>query len=155
MFEIKYHRVSGNTTEASDRAIALLKDAGFKFAVFSTSPARNDGSAEPSDGPESNWPYFSPTIRVGDEVHVFDSTLLNAARPPRAREVSNILDVAQRLDNVHFATNGACFTTAMTPEAVSKNMAKRSLTALTPGTRGLFWQQLSAATEAEIERQRM
>lgn len=154
MFEIKYHRVSGTTTEASEKAISLLKDARFKYAVFAASPARDDGSAKPSDGPETNWPYLCATIRVADEVHVFDSILLNAARPPRAREVSNILDVAQQLDNVHFAIDGARFTTSISPDAVAKDMTKQSLTVLNPGTRGQFWQQLSNLSEAEIELQR-
>lgn len=154
MFEIKYHRVSGNTGEASQKAIALLKDPVFKHAVFSTSPWKKDGTHTEGDGPETNWPYFSATIRVGDDVYVFDSTLLNAARPHRAREVSDILDVAQQLDAVFFVQGGARFTASMTPEAVAKYMSSRPLAKFTRETRAQFWTQVSTLNEAELESQR-
>jgi hypothetical protein len=156
MFTMKYHRASGNTTEAAAQAIALLKDPGFKHAVFSASPWSDDGTATAADGPETNWPYFAAAIRVDDAVHIFDSTLLNAARMPRDREVRQILDVAQTVGNVHLtADDKAYFTGGLTPEAAAQKLTNRQLIPLDAQSRVGFWNNLArGVTEAEFDRMR-
>ncbi|QHE78761.1 MULTISPECIES: hypothetical protein [unclassified Hydrogenophaga] len=143
MFFIDYARFEGNTTQASSQAIALLQHDDFKFAVFSTSPDSADGTEKPADGPETNWPYFSAAIRVGDNVHIFDSTLLSAARYPRGSEVRDILDVAVQMGSVYFTQGVAGFTAGLSPEAAARRFAGVPLTALTKETRSDFWLKVS------------
>ncbi|WP_382323296.1 hypothetical protein ACFJGX_26100 [Hydrogenophaga sp. UC242_50] len=139
MFFIEYCRFNGNTTQACAEVIALLKDAKFSHAVFSTSPTENDGTASPNDGPDTNWPYFSAVIRVGDKVHVFDSTLLSAARYPRGLEVREILNVAQSTGSVYFTQGVAGFTAGLSPEIAARCFTGVQLTPLTQETRSDFW----------------
>lgn len=139
MFTIRYHRATGTTTQAASDAIAMLQHANFNCAVFSTSPSADDGTSIAADGGETNWPYFSAAIRVGDDVHVFDSTLLNAVRTHRGSEVRDILDVAQTKARVYFITEGALFTAGMTPEEAAKSFCNRPLTPFTPETRPFYW----------------
>lgn len=139
MFSIKHDRFHGNTTLACAEVIALLHHDKFKSAVFSTSPDKEDGTNTDADGPDTNWPYFSAAIRVDDKVHIFDSTLLNAARYTRGLEVREILDVAQGIDNVFFTQGVAGFTAGLKPEAAAQRFAEVPLTPLTPATRSDFW----------------
>lgn len=157
MLFIQYHRASsGSTTQASADAIKLLRDPGFRVAVFSTSLSENDGSATRQDGPETNWPYFSAAIRVNDDVYIFDSVLLNAARIPRDREVRNILDVAQDTNKVYFTSKDvAGFTAGLAPEDAALKFCERELVLLTPSTRSQFWLQVaSGTTESDFDRLR-
>lgn len=156
MFTMNYHRTSGTTSEAAAQAIALLQDPGFKHAVFSASPWNNDGTATVADGPETNWPYFAAAIRVNDDVHIFDSVLLNAARMPRDREVREILDVAQAVGNVRLTADGkAYFTAGLTAEAAAQKLTNRQLIPLDAQSRVGFWNNLArGVTEAEFDRMR-
>lgn len=155
MFFIRYLRASSSSTsQASADAIKLLSDPKFKVAVFSMSPAKDDGTAKPGDGSTTNWPYFSAAIRVDDDVHIFDAPLLNAARIPRDREVRDILDVAQNNANVYFTSDEAAFFTVdLSPNAAAQHFCNRPVTALTPNTRSQFWLKLSKGIpEADLDR---
>lgn len=157
MFTIRFQRAnSGSTTQASADAIALLRNPKFKVAVFSTSLPNDDGTATSADGPSTNWPYFSAAIRVDDHVHIFDSTLLNAARVPRDREVRDVLDVAQQLQNVFFTTSEvAGFTASLPPELAARRFSERQLAPLTPNTRSHFWLMVARGTpEGDFDRLR-
>ena len=140
MLSIEYNRFQGNTTLACAEVIALLQHDNFKSAVFSTSPDKADGTEDiRADGPDTNWPYFSAAIRVGHKVHIFDSTLLNAARYSRGLEVREILDVAQGVDDVFFTQGVAGFTAGLKPETAAQRFAEVPVTPLTPATRSDFW----------------
>lgn len=156
MFHITFHRAKGTTSAAAAHAIALLKSPGFKHAVFSASPWDNDGTATEDDGPQTNWPYFIAAIRVDDDVHVFDSVLLNAARMPRDREVRDILDVAQVVGNVRItADDKAHFTAGLSPAAAVATLTNRTLVDLTASTRPGFFSHLSrGVTEKEFDAMR-
>lgn len=156
MFTIQYHRVTGNTTEASAKAIELLKAPGYKHAVFSVSPKADDGTATNADGPDTNWPYFVAAIRVGDDVYVFDSVLLNAARLPRDREVRAILDAAVAAGHVHFTADGkSYFTASLSPEQAARILCDRPLQELNTSTRRDYFVSLSyGMTEEDFDRLR-
>ena len=155
---IHYHRVNApDTTSAASMAVELLKSPGYKQAVFSTSPWEDDGTATQDDGPHTNWPYLVAAIRVGDDVHVFDSVQLNAARIPRDREVRDILDAALAAGRAFYTADGkAYFTASKTPtEVVRLLVSNRPLLSLDASTRRDFFVNLARGmTEAEFDRLR-
>ena len=155
MLFINYRRVnSSNTTQASQDAIKLLQNPELKAAVFSTSLTKDDGTAQRADGPDTNWPYFSAAIRVADEVHIFDSVLLNAARVPRDAEVRAILDAAQSTEKVYFMTDKAAgFTACLDPHDAAMRFCNQSVKPLTETTRSDFWLKVSNGTpESDFDR---
>lgn len=134
----------------------MLRDPDYKHAVFSTSPWENDGTATQDDGPETNWPYLVAAIRVGDDVHVFDTVLLNAARMPRDREVRDILDAAVAVGNVRYTADGkSFFTGSKSPDEVARMLSERPVLPLDDSTRHDFFVNLARGmTEAEFDRMR-
>ena len=154
---IHHQRVHApNTGTAASIAVELLRSPQFKHAVFSTSPWEDDGTATDNDGPHTNWPYLVAAIRVGNDVHIFDSVLLNAARLPRDREVRDILDAALATDNVSYTADGKCFfTTSKSPEDVARLLGDRPTLPLNASSRSDFFVRLARGmTEAEFDRMR-
>lgn len=146
------------TSDNARRFVELMKDQNTKRVTLLATPMsipEDISEMELGDiGPTSNLPLMSACIEYwhpgeGNIGMVVDGLFLTAARNPRYGEVCDVLDEAEKLDNIFYSTESCGFTVSMPPKDAFNKMQSCNRRPFSQETRSDYLTSLGVYSEAE------
>jgi len=144
---------NSSTNRNLNALVRMIQHENVRRVILFASPTELNADTSPTDGPSANFPLVAALaeFEIPDVLTfciVFGGVFLTAARLPRYREISSLLDAAVLSSKVFYSNKRAPFTSSFLPqEAAAKLLNLGPFKMFDETTRSRYFALLSIVAE--------